>query len=69
MILSVVQKVHKFLYQNYNLNYADEDIDGQSFLELDDVELRTLGQKIGVIKKLHRLKQLVSIELISMKIV
>ena len=50
------------LWRSYNYYYADEDIDGQSFLELNDQELRTLGQRIGVIKKLHRLKRLGSWE-------
>ena len=40
---------------------ADEDIDGEAFLELDESELKILGQKIGVIKKLRRLKESVSI--------
>lgn len=38
-----------------------EDIDGEAFLELDDEELKALGQKIGVIKKLRRLKDSVSV--------
>lgn len=44
-----------------SLYCTDEDIDGQAFLELDDAEIKTLGQKIGVVKKLHRLKDSVSV--------
>ena len=40
---------------------TDENIDGEAFLELDDEELKALGQKIGVIKKLRRLKDSVSV--------
>ena len=36
-------------------------IDGLSSQEFNDQELRTLGQRIGVIKKLHRLKRSVSV--------
>ena len=37
--------------------YIDEAIDGEAFLELNESELKTIGKKIGVVKKLRRIQE------------
>ena len=39
-----------------NLDFAENEIDGQAFCELSEDDIRLMTPKLGVVKKIHSLK-------------
>ena len=49
------------IVQTYTFfTFLEEEVDGQAFMDLTEDDIKSLGKKIGVIKKLCRLQKSVS---------